>query len=220
MEAIAAITGRRSIRRGFTDREVPPEVVSEVVRCGLHAPSSKDDQPWRLTALLDRRLLQGIGRRMAASERADRYVPVDPADGAAHPGLASSVVESARVLGEVPLAIAIENIGSFTGGRERISGAGLAPSSLSEALIGYGFEYLGLGAALQSMWLAAQAHGLSGVFVGDVLIVEEEVRELVGLQGELVGLLALGYSASPPHADRYLKPGRSRTIRGGWTTPR
>ena len=140
---------------------------------------------------------------MLASPRLARYVPIDPNTGEAHASYDSSVAESAAILAAVPLALVVENVGSFTGGRSRIA---TATGDLQEVLVGYAFEYLGLGAAVQNMLLAAHALGLSAVFIGDVVIVEHEARDILALRGELAGLIAAGYSAEPAHADKQIRP--------------
>lgn len=209
---VQAILGRRSIRRGFDGQPVPRAVLDEVLACGCAAPSSKDAQPWRLHPIADRVELRAIATVMRACDDAARYVPIDPSSGRPRETFVSSVHESAEVLGQVPLAIFIENDGSFSGDRERLARARRA--TLPEALVGYAFELIGLGAAIQNMWLAAHAHGLAGVFIGDVLIAEAEVRRRLEMDGDLVGVLALGRSASPPRAPRSLAKDRVRSIRG------
>lgn len=201
MDAIEALLTRRSVRRGFTDAPVAPDVVARIIECGKHAPSSKDDQPWRLHALTSRSMLIAIADRMSAAPGAADYVPVDPATGLPRAEFDSSVLESAEVLRSVPLVIAVEHAGTFSGGRERLSSAGAS----SQALIGFAFEYIGIGAAIENMWICAHAAGLVGVFIGDALIVEEFIVDQARLQGDLVGLLALGYSRALAHAPKQVR---------------
>lgn len=206
MEAIEAMLTRRSIRRGFTRRTVEEHIVRRIVECGLHAPSSKNDQPWRIHTVTEPAFGDVVATAMAASPRQAEYVPLDPETGLARPEFVSSVIESAGILRSASLVLVIENAGLFTGGRRAVARGGAA---LEETLVGYGFEYLGLGAAIQNMWLAAHASGLRGTFLGDVLIAEDNIRRWLNLDGELVGVLALGYSDARPHAEKAIKPGRN-----------
>jgi nitroreductase len=130
-----------------------------------------------------------VAAAMLSSERLTEYVPTDPGTGAALAGFDSSVAESARVIEEAPCALFIENIGPFSGGRVHLVSN---PATLGEAIIGYGFELIGIGAAIENMLLAAHALGLAAVFIGDVLIAEAEVKELLGFEGDLVGVISLG----------------------------
>ena len=44
--SIEVINNRRSIRKYKTDT-VPVELINQVLRAGINAPSSKNKQPWR-----------------------------------------------------------------------------------------------------------------------------------------------------------------------------
>ena len=194
------ILSRRSVRSGFTFEDVPTDVLENVVRCGLAAPSSKNAQPWRLHVVADRSCLAEIADDMDAASDGDRYVPHDPVTGRPLEGLVSTVGESAQVLREVSVGIFIENRGPFSGGRELLSSA--TPQARERAMFGYALEFAGLGAVVQNLWLAALELGLRGAFMGDVAIAESELRERLGLTGDLLGVLALGYAHSAPDEAR------------------
>lgn len=187
-----AIFLRRSIRSGFEDREVTPDVVDRIVASGLCAPSSKDAQPWRIHIVTDIGTLTELADAVQDAKHAASYVPIDPATGRAR-HWQSTVAESASVLRSVPLALFVENTGRFSDGRHTVARAD--DSVRASALVGYSFEMIGLGAAVQNMWLAAVSLGLVGVFMGDVLIAEDEIRSRLGMRGDLVGVLALGYGS-------------------------
>jgi nitroreductase len=105
-------------------------------------------------------------------------------------------LESAVVLLDVPAAIWVENLGSFSVGRKTLRT--VPAETLADSLEGYGFELIGIGAAIENMWIAANALGLSAAFIGDVVVAESKIAEVLGLRGDLVGVLALGYSSSEP----------------------
>lgn len=203
---ISAIYGRRSIRKGFRQSSIPDDAVSEILRCGCMAPSSKDEQHWRLHAVRDQAMLAMVADAMVTNGRATEYVPLDPVTGAPSATYASSVVESATALRDATLGIFVENDGSFSGGRATVARA--RQDILDEVLVGYAFELIGIGAAIQNMWLSAHDLGLAGVFVGDVVIAEASVRERLGMTGDLLGVLALGFSDAEPHAAKEIKEGR------------
>lgn len=207
---IDTILGRRSIREGFEDRAVPEETIRSIVACGAHSPSSKNAQPWRLHVVTDRALLRSLASAVLHAKNPDRYVPLDPATGAPRQW-DSTVAESAYALGAVPLAIFVENLGRFSSGRATVARAG--GNVLRSALVGYGFEMIGLGACIQSMWLAAEHHGLRGVFMGDPLIAETQIGAALGTTNDLAGVLCLGYSTVEPYP-RKLEDGRVVWHRG------
>ena len=190
------ILARRSIRSGFARQDVDVAVIEDVVRCGLAAPSSKNGQPWRFRVVTSRQLLSAIADAMETAENVESYVPHDPETGAPHRELVSSVIESAQVLREVPLGILLENRAPFSGGRDALLAA--EPLARQRALFGYALEFAGLGAALQNLWLAAIEAGLVGTFMGDIAIAEPWIQERLGFDGELLGVLALGYGCAQP----------------------
>lgn len=197
-ETVDTILSRRSIRGGFTDTPIDPTIVDNIIECGLNAPSSKNAQPWKMHVVENRLALNGIAQYIDAITESNRndFVPHDPSTGKPRLSYISTVSESAEVLKQVPLGIFIENRGKFTNSRHNVAEA--ERTAIHGALIGVGLEYIGLGASIQNMWLAAQAHGLRGVFMGDVLIAEEHIKAELGMEGDLVGVLALGYSDALP----------------------
>jgi len=187
-----AILARRSVREGYSNKSVPVGVLEEIVMCGLAAPSSKNAQPWRLHVVCDPEALHRIAALVEGSERAEQFVPHDPETGAPHENLSSSVRESAQVLRSCGAGIFIENRGVFSRGIEALAVA--SSERRRAALAGYAFEILGVGAAIQNMWIAASALGVQGVFMGDVVIAESAIRSEIAIECDLLGVLALGYS--------------------------
>lgn len=190
---IETILGRRSHRSGFGSRPVPDHVLEQVVRCGLAAPSSKDARPWRFHVIPDQAVLKVIADIVEKSEGIEDYVPHDPTTGRPRPEYRSTVLESAAVLRAAPAGIIIESRGVFSGGRETLLSA--RPAALAGAIVGYGLELVGVGAAIQNLWLAAESLGLGGVFMGDMLVAETKIQERLGIRGDLVGIFVLGYPA-------------------------
>lgn len=187
---------RRSTRDGFQPKAVPNDTISAILQAGLEAPSSKNAQPWRLHAVSNQETLARLADAVFRAKNPDRYVPIDPASGLPRQW-GSTVIESAEVLRSVTLGIFVENRGEFSGGRATVAAA--TGETLRSAMVGYGLEMVGIGAAIQAMWGTAVECGLSGVFMGDVVIAESEISEVLGVSGDLIGVLALGFSDAEPH---------------------
>ncbi len=211
-----AILGRRSIREAYADRPVPRELVEEVIRCGLAAPSSKNARPWRFHVVDDRMLLGELAHAATTAEGADTYVPRDPRTGVIRTDWPSSVAESAATLAAVPTAIFVENLGEFSFGRATL--ASVPSERLIGSLVGYTFEAMGIGAAVISMWLAANSLGIQASFMGDICVAEEEIKSKLGFQHDFVGVLGLGYSdlAVPPDRVSYDVDDSTRVV---WHQP-
>ena len=197
------IQSRRSIREGFTSKPIPNKVISEIIKSGLAAPSSKNAQPWKLHVVHRGELLNSIADDVQNAKDAKRYVPINPATGKSLQW-PSTVAESSRVLREVGVGLFIENIGAFSGGRQNVASA--VEDVRRNAITGYCLEVIGLGAIMvQNMWLSANAQGLNGVFMGDIGVAEPEIQARLGMQGDLIGVVALGYSEHETF-DKQLRP--------------
>ncbi len=61
MDAMEAILTRRSIRR-YTDDPVPEEVVQQLLKAAMSAPSASNQQPWQFIVIDDRKILDEIPR--------------------------------------------------------------------------------------------------------------------------------------------------------------
>ncbi len=59
MDAMQAIFSRRSIRQ-YTDKQVAPETIHDVLRAGMSAPSAGNERPWHFIVLTDHDLLDRI----------------------------------------------------------------------------------------------------------------------------------------------------------------
>jgi len=192
---VDAILDRRSVRSGFEARPIPRTVLERVLECGLAAPSSKGARPWRFHVVEDPVRLASLATAVRSARGADDWIPHDPRTGRPDPRWTPTVGESADVLQGARAVILIENLGVFSRGRAEL--ARTPARRLRPALDGYTFECVGIGAALENLWLAAHALGLGAAFLGDVVIAEEGIAEELGLSGDLIGALCLGYASGP-----------------------
>lgn len=68
MDAMEAILSRRSIRK-YSSRPVPHEVIDELLRAAMSAPSAGNEQPWHFVVIDDREILSKIPQFHPDSER-------------------------------------------------------------------------------------------------------------------------------------------------------
>jgi nitroreductase len=59
MDALDAILTRRSIRK-YSDRPVPDDLVTDLLRAAMAAPSAGNQQPWQFIVVRERGLLESI----------------------------------------------------------------------------------------------------------------------------------------------------------------
>jgi nitroreductase len=214
-DVVRLITGRRSTREGFSSAPVPIEIIRQLLECGLAAPSSKHAQPWRFHVVTDTAVISMLADEVLGSEGIDTYVPHDPQTGLPIPLWPSTVRESAEVVRGVGTVIVVENTAVFGGGRRVLAAA--PAENVRSFLVGYGLEMLGLGAAIENILIGAAALGVQAAFMGDVLIAEPAFRAALGLEGDLVGVIVLGYSDAtpPPRSHDVDDPARVRWIPEG-----
>jgi len=73
MDAMEAILGRRSIR-SYQAREVPQEVLNQVLEAGRWAPSASNFQPWKFIVVRDPK----IKGELAAAATYGKFLPEAP----------------------------------------------------------------------------------------------------------------------------------------------
>ena len=195
------IVNRRSAVGEFDDRRIAAETLAAIVRCGLSAPSSKNASPWKLHVVSNADTLGEIADAVEHAPDADMYAPSDPSTGHLREW-SSTVAESADFLRHAGAAIFVENRGAFSNGRVALEQTKAA--RMADALVGYTFEVLGIGAAVQNMLLAAGALGLHGRYMGDVVVAEDFITHRLAIEVDLVGVLIFGYSdvCLPPRRHR------------------
>ena len=59
MEAIEAIMSRRSIRK-YTDKKIPEETITKLLKAAMNAPSAHNKQPWHFIVVDDRETLNKV----------------------------------------------------------------------------------------------------------------------------------------------------------------
>lgn len=59
MDVLKAISGRRS-HRAYRDGQLPEEVLGQILKAGLEAPSARNHQPWQFSVVQDAALIQEV----------------------------------------------------------------------------------------------------------------------------------------------------------------
>jgi len=59
MDAMTAILSRRSIRK-YTKKPVPEDLIKELLKAGMNAPSAGNQQPWHFIVINDHQILDEI----------------------------------------------------------------------------------------------------------------------------------------------------------------
>jgi nitroreductase len=191
---LEGIISTRAIRR-YRDEPVPPEALRAILFAATRAPSGSNRQPFRFVVLSDgphareaKRVLGEGARRMWKVKRA----------GEGYDRGSGAVADS-------PKARVTLTMQQFVDGFERIPVVILpcvvptlvtSPRDAAEGPAGRGAgpEAASVYPACQNLLLAARALGYGGVYTGFNYVVDEQLRELLGVPDGafIVGTITLG----------------------------
>lgn len=184
--AVDMILNRRSAR-AFSAEAVSDEDLETILEAGLRAPSSKNTQPWYLAVA-----------RGAAKEEICRYVEENPEHLPTKPGkllideplarTRDSTWHSLRYVRAAPILILIFNRAPFTGGIQQMEA-----DIRSGRSVNFANEYVGIGACMENMLLAAHMLDLGAIPVMDILPAAPLCRQRFGIDYDLVIGVVVGH---------------------------
>jgi coenzyme F420-0:L-glutamate ligase / coenzyme F420-1:gamma-L-glutamate ligase len=184
MDFEAIIKGRRSVR-WFEERELPQELIAQILEAGRWAPSPHGRQPWRFVVLTRREARQRLAEAMG--ETWTHQLALDGQDAAT---VALRREKSQARVVAAPLAVILclylEDLDQYPDPERQTHETAMAVQSL--------------GAAAQNMLLAAYALGADGGWMCAPLFCPEVVCAALGLPSTLIphALLTFGYAARAP----------------------
>lgn len=181
---IKVLKDRRSIRI-YLSRNVPWDVLLEVIDAARWAPSAHNAQPWRFIIVTD----PGVKRELAES-MASEWARDLERDGVPPDILRELVEGSIKRFSEAPVLV--------------IAGITMRDMHKYPDERRQGFEHLmatqSLAAAVQNILLAAHAKGLGACWFCAPLFCQEIVRRVLGMPDEVEpqALIVIGYPAEQP----------------------
>lgn len=198
MDTIQAIQTRRSIR-AYKNKKVPKELINKIVECGLLAPSSKNSQPWKFFVIENKEKIKQLAEILINSKNTQAE-PSDPRTGKIRKGFVASINASGEIMKNAPLLIIVENTCPFSHNRKEVM-----KSKFSNGINGHDSEFISLGAAIENISLAVHALGLSTVIIADIIAEETRIKKILGIKGDLVAVLPIGYPAYKVTAKKEIK---------------
>ena len=184
---IAEIEKRRSIRK-FEDREVPCEMLEQIVSAGLCAPSSKNRQPWKFVVTTDNAKQEALWAMERGLKR-EKHEPFLPES----VGNLADAEHTLKVMRQAYAVIFVVNT----------LGAEFTQALTVDERVYEICNAQSIGAAIQNMSLAAVELGLGSLWVCNTFFAQQELNERLNTDGELFAALAVGYAAeSPPPRPR------------------
>ena len=178
MQTLDAIAQRRSIRK-FKDTPVTDEQIRTLLHAATLAPSGKNRQSWRFVVVRGEKRAEMIQVMRAGME-------TTKAEG----GNLGSSPWTVQVMERAPVTIFIFNNEFENNDR----------SYYMDDLIGNSVEVQSIGAAIQTMLLAATDMGLGTLWICDVFYAYLGLCAWLGETHQLVAALAIGYPDETPDA--------------------
>jgi nitroreductase len=178
-----AIWNRRSIRK-YLDMPVPREMVEEILRAGISAPSSKNRQPWRFVVITDK-------EKPAMLEAMSRGIRNETDGGGLLPGsmqYINGAKQTLSIMEQAPVNIFVLN---------PLGASPLDVISAEERFYELA-NTLSVGAAIQNMSLAAVDLGLGSLWICDIFFAYRELTAWLDTKDQLVSAIALGYPGEQP----------------------
>lgn len=179
MEIVKAIEQRRSIRK-FQNKEVSREIIERLLELAIKAPSGKNRQPWRFV------VLQGEKKRDLVKVMTDVLILLK--DQQINVGSYELSINSIK---EASAVILVFN--RFSNFEEDYNHYRLLTDTQS------------IGAAIQTMILAAEDFELGTLWICDIFYSHKEICSWLDRKEELVAAVAIGY----PNQSPYQRPRKS-----------
>ena len=190
-QVLDTIHGRRSVRR-YLQKEVPEDLVEQVLEAARWAPSPHGRQPWRFAVISTEETKERLAGAMGEEWRANLEM-----DGQSTEIVEKRLEGSRRRLLDAPVLVLIclylEDLDTYPDAERQSGERTMAVQSL--------------GAAAQNALLAAYDLGLDTGWMCAPLFCPERVVEALGLEPTLVPhvLLTLGYADGDPPKRRARK---------------
>lgn len=180
--AAKLIAARRSVRR-YREKDVPAELIDELLGHAVSAPSAHNRQPWRFAVIQDARPKARLARAMGARLREDRLRDGDPA-----PAVEADVARSFERITRSPVVLLVA---ATTTDMDRYPDAGRRDAE-------YLMAVQSTAMAVQNFLLLAHAAGLAACWMCAPLFCQDTARKALELPEDWrpQGLVTLGFAAS------------------------
>jgi len=175
---------RRSIRK-YTHQAVSKADIEKIIQAGILAPSAKNRQPWKYIVYTDeakRSLLVEMEKGLRRERDGKTLLPKS------HTALPDAF-HTLNVMREAPVLIIIVNQ----------NGKSPFQSIDPEERIAEVCDTLSIGASVQNMLLTATELGYGTLWIANTCFAYDELVQHIGIPGQLVGAISLGYPNEHPY---------------------
>jgi nitroreductase len=191
MHISEVIRERRSIRK-FEDRDIPKEVLEEILEDALWAPSGMNKQNWEIVVVRGEKkdkLIEVIGGAGAhLKSRLEKFFPEK---------MVSLTLQFFKNLGGAPVILLVYVPRTYVELNSKMSN--LERYYNEHDRVG---NFLSAAALIQNILLSAKARGLGTCWMTGPKYVEDQINEFLGMEKdkELVSVIPIGYPDQKPPA--------------------
>lgn len=178
-----AIEERRSIRK-YRQQNVSREQIEMLVEAARLAPSAKNRQPWKYivyTGEEKQKLLKAMETGLEKEEKQHSLLPQSAF------GLPDAF-HTLDIMRQAPVVLIVMNTNG-TSPYEPVDSDG----RLSEIC-----DSLSIGASIENLLLRATEMGLGTLWIANTCFAYNDLMEVIGEKGQLIGAIALGYAEEQP----------------------
>ena len=182
MNIMEAIENRGSIRK-FAGKNIDNDIIKNILKAGINAPSPKNTQPWKFVVIKESKAqLIKIIEKGFENIKSDFGLLIDEKN------FLSSAEATLEIIKEAPVIIFVINTAN-----KQESGNTKVKKFVEMASI------LSIGAAVENMLLASLEYGIGCLWAGDIYYTVKEIGEWLQTDRQIAAAIALGYpDESPP----------------------
>lgn len=178
------INDRRSIRK-FLDKEIPLELIKEILEAGRMAPSAKNRQPWKYIVFGNKQKQELLDCMELGIKREEHTKSLLPKSASGIPDAKNTL----RIMREAPIIILVLN----TNGKSPF--LTIDPDERITEIC----DTLSIGASIENILLRAEELELGTLWIANTCFAYGELVEYLCTDKQLVGAIAVGYANENPH---------------------
>lgn len=178
------INDRRSIRK-FLDKEIPLELIKEILEAGRMAPSAKNRQPWKYIVFGNKQKQELLDCMELGLKREEHTKSLLPKSAFGIPDAKNTL----RIMREAPIIILVLN----TNGKSPF--LTVDPDERITEIC----DTLSIGASIENILLRAEELELGTLWIANTCFAYGELVEYLCTDKQLAGAIAVGYANENPH---------------------
>ena len=176
------IVKRHSIR-SFRSDDLSKKDLEAIITAGLLAPSSKNRQPWHILVLSN-----DIKNKATETMRDHIESVLRESSDDEYARDLKSALRTMDIIDQAPIVLAIEYVDRIPYRNTRNINDNMTDRMLVDTL--------SIGACIENMILEATERGIGSLWIGDHLYAERKLAHVIGSNGCMVSMVALGYPST------------------------